>query len=130
MHHQIHLDISFLVFSSTILAATVDFPVPAATASWPASCVFSVYHHPSAATLSSCNNPMKPKSDRLITFLGVLFDFFPITAVARIVARVHRRFFGVFIHTTPTPPKRHSHCPSNNIYELSSADQLKKELAC
>lgn len=91
-----------LVFFPSLLAVAPSFPIPAATALWPASWSFGVYHHPIAATPSSCNNLMKPKFDRLIPFLGVSLNFSYCSC--RSHRRAHPQVFGVFIRTLRTPP--------------------------
>lgn len=95
-----------LVFFSSVLAVAASFPIPAATALWPASWIFGVYQHPIAATPSSCNSLMKPKFDHLIPFIGVSFNFFYCSC--RSHRRAHSQVFGVFIRTLRTPPARHS----------------------
>lgn len=95
---------SLVCFSSLLVAATGS-SIPAATAFWPASWIFGVDHHPTAATPSSCNSLMKPKFDRLILFLGVSFNFFHCSC--RSHRRAHPQLFGVFFRTLRTPPERH-----------------------
>lgn len=96
-----------MVFSSFILVAAASFPIPAATAFWPASRIFGVYHHPTAATPSSCNCLMKPKFDRLIPFLGVSFKFF-LRHLSVALPRASPNFWCFLSHSAHTPERHPS----------------------
>lgn len=79
-YHQIDPDISSFGVFLFNFGGCSRFPNPSChcilTCQLDFWCLPPPSHHPVAATPSSCNNLMKPKFDRLIPFLGVLFDFF------------------------------------------------------